>query len=97
MWDTEQSKYHCHQSAERILKTGRMPTDRENGQVEGVFYVAGVQSQAAEANHQLCACFRPGDRLCVVIDGIRDLMYDINSPSESVDLIKRPDALVEYA
>ena len=81
--DTEQSKCHCHKVLERILKLAGMPTDR-------------VQSQAAEANHQPCACFRPGDRLC------RDRRHprpDVRhqQPQRVRGLDKRPDALVEYA
>ena len=32
----------------------------------------------------------------LIIDGIRDLMYDINSPSESTDLSQPFDALVKW-
>ena len=70
--DTEQSKCHCHKVLERILKLAGMPTDRETDRLVLII------------NHALASDPEIG---FVVIDGIRDLMYDINSPSESVDLI----------
>ena len=84
--DTEQSKCHCHKVLERILKTGRDADRPGNGQA-GVLHAAGVQSQAAEANHQPCACFRPGDRLCRDRRHPRPDVRHQQPPSESVDLI----------
>ena len=83
--DTEQSKCHCHKVLERILKLAGMPTDRETDRL--VFFMLREYSPKQRRqiiNHALAADPEIG---FVVIDGIRDLMYDINSPSESVDLI----------
>ena len=83
--DTEQSKCHCHKVLERILKLAGMPTDRETDRL--VFFMLREYSPKQRRqiiNHALSADPEIG---FVVIDGIRDLMYDINSPSESVDLI----------
>ena len=83
--DTEQSKCHCHKVLERILKLAGMPTDQETDRL--VFFMLREYSPKQRRqiiNHALAADPEIG---FVVIDGIRDLMYDINSPSESVDLI----------
>ena len=87
--DTEQSKCHCHKVLERILKLAGMPTDRETDRL--VFFMLREYS-----NHQPCACFRPGDRLC------RDRRHprpDVRhqQPQRVRGFDKRPDALVEYA
>ena len=53
--------------------------------LERILKLAGMPKQRRQIiNHALAADPEIG---FVVIDGIRDLMYDINSPSESVDLI----------
>ena len=83
--DTEQSKCHCHKVLERILKLAGMPTDQETDRL--VFFMLREYSPKQRRqiiNHALAADPEIG---FVVIDGIRDLMYDINSPSESTDLI----------
>lgn len=83
--DTEQSKCHCHKVLERILRLAGMPTDRETDRLE--FFMLREYSPRQRRqiiNHALSTEPEFG---FVVIDGIRDLMYDINSPSESVDLI----------
>lgn len=65
--------------------TGRHPYRPGNGQA-GVLHAQGIQPQQRRQiiNHALTNDPEIG---FVVIDGIRDLMYDINSSSESVDLI----------
>lgn len=83
--DTEQSKCHCHKVMERILRLAGLPTDRETDNLE--FFMLREYSPRQRRqiiNHALAS---ESDFGFVVIDGIRDLLYDINSPSESVDLI----------
>ena len=91
--DTEQSKCHCHKVLERILKLAGMPTDRETDRL--VFFMLREYSPK-QRNHQPCACFRPGDRLC------RDRRHprpDVRhqQPQRVGGLNQRPDALVKYA
>ena len=83
--DTEQSQNHCMIVMHRIMKLAELPTNEDCDR----FYFLALRK------------FNPKERLAiiddaisqieglgfVVIDGIRDLMYDINSPSESTDLI----------
>ena len=83
--DTEQSKCHCHKVLERILRLAGLPTDRETDNLEFFMLREYSPEQRRQIiNHALAS--DPGIGF-VVIDGIRDLLYDINSPSESVDLI----------
>lgn len=83
--DTEQSKCHCHKVLERILRLAGLPTDRETDNLEFFMLREYSPKQRRQIiNHALAS--DPGIGF-VVIDGIRDLLYDINSPSESVDLI----------
>ncbi len=85
--DTEQSEYHCKRVLKRILQLAELPTD--------------VQPETLE--FLSLRRFNPKIRLAIIeeviyrteglgleiIDGIRDLAYDINSPSESTDLITK--------
>ncbi len=84
--DTEQSKYHCHKTLKRILTMAGMPTDKDNRNL--IFHsLRGVMPnditdlvERALENHK--------DSIgLVIIDGIRDMMFDINDPTESVVLV----------
>ena len=83
--DTEQSKCHCHKVMERILKLAGLPTDQETENLE--FFMLREYSPRQRRQIINYALASETDFGFVVIDGIRDLLYDINSPSESVDLI----------
>ena len=77
--DTEQSQNHCMIVMHRIMKLAKLPTNEDCDR----FYFLSLRK------------FNPKERLAiiddaisqieglgfVVIDGIRDLVYDINSPS----------------
>ena len=70
---------------ERILRLAGLPTDRETDNLDFFMLREYSPKQRRQIiNHALAS--DPGIGF-VVIDGIRDLLYDINSPSESVDLI----------
>ena len=83
--DTEQSKYHCHKVMERILRLAGLPTDKDRD--DFVFIV--LREQTPDKRKQIIGYMLENmpDVGLLIIDGIRDLMYDINSPSESTDLI----------
>lgn len=83
--DTEQSKCHCHKVMERILKLAGMPTDSDTDRLE--FYMLREYSPRQRRQIINLALRNNPDIGLMVIDGIRDLIYDINSPSESVELI----------
>ena len=83
--DTEQSKYHCHKVMERIMRLAGLPTDKDR---EDFIFVV-LRECTPDKRKQIIGYMlanMEGIGL-VIIDGIRDLMYDINSPSESSDLI----------
>lgn len=83
--DTEQSKCHCHKVLHRILKLAGMPTDRENDRIE--FFVLREYTPDQRRDIIRWALHEEQNIGLVIIDGIRDLIHDINSPSESLDII----------
>ena len=85
--DTEQSKYHCHKVMERILRLAGLPTDKDRD--DFVFIV--LREQTPDKRKQIIGYMLENmpDVGLLIIDGIRDLMYDINSPSESTRIISK--------
>ena len=85
--DTEQSQNHCMIVMQRIMKLAELQTNEDCDH----FYFLALRK------------FNPKERLAiiddaisqieglgfVVIDGIRDLVYDINSPSEATCVISK--------
>lgn len=85
--DTEQGRHHCQKVLNRILRLANLPADID------------------PENLKLLALrkYSPEDRLAIVeyaldtipniglviIDGIRDFVYDINSPSEATRIISK--------
>ena len=70
---------------ERILRLAGLPTDKDRE--DFVFIV--LREQTPDKRKQIIGYMLENmpDVGLLIIDGIRDLMYDINSPSESTDLI----------
>lgn len=83
--DTEQSKCHCHKVLHRILKLAGLPTDQENENIE--FFVLREYTPEQRRDIIRWALHEEQNIGLVIIDGIRDLIHDINSPSESIDII----------
>ena len=84
-FDTEQSAYHCHKVLKRINELAGLPSDQENERLEFVMlreYSALDRRQIIE----LALSERPDVGL-VIIDGLRDLLFDINSSTESAEVI----------
>ena len=83
--DTEQSKYHCHKVMERILRLAGLPTDKD---VDDFVFIV-LREQTPDKRKQIIGYMLENmpDVGLLIIDGIRDLMYDINSPSESTKVI----------
>lgn len=83
--DTEQSKYHCHKVLERILKLANLPLNKESGLID--FFV--LREYTPEQRRDIITLALRGDSRygLVVIDGVRDLLRDINNPSEALDII----------
>jgi hypothetical protein len=83
--DTEQSRCHCHKVLTRILTMAGMPTDREEERL--IFLL--LREYSPKQRRQIISLALAEDPQIglVVIDGCRDLLLDINDPSESVDVI----------
>jgi hypothetical protein len=84
-FDTEQSAYHCHKVLKRINELSGFPPDEENERLEFVMlreYSPLDRRQIIE----LALSERPDVGL-VIIDGLRDLLFDINSSTESAEVI----------
>lgn len=83
--DTEQSKCHCHKVLERILTLAGLPTDQENDRIQ--FFVLREYTPEQRRDIISWALHEEQNIGLVIIDGIRDLIHDINSPSESLNII----------
>lgn len=83
--DTEQSKFHCQNVMKRILRLAELPTDAD---CPNLLFVAmrelSPEKRKSVIDYMLSNIEGIG---LVVIDGIRDLMYDINNPTESTEII----------
>ena len=84
-FDTEQSSYHCHEVLKRINRLAGFPPEQNCELIEFVMlreYSPLNRRQIIE----LALDERPNVGL-VVIDGLRDLLYDINSSTEAAEVI----------
>ena len=83
--DTEQSKYHCLKVMKRILWLAGQPTDQD---CPNLLFVS-MREYSPEKRRELIDYMLSNIKGIglVVIDGIRDLMYDINNPTESTQII----------
>ena len=79
--DTEQSPYHCLKVMKRILRMAGLPDDRDSGYLEFLALRKYTPEQRISIVEQ--AIYHSPDIGLVIIDGIRDMVYDINSPGES--------------
>ena len=85
--DTEQSRYHCHNVLERILLLAGMPGDIDNENLD--FLCLREYTPSVRLGLVDYALRRRKDYGLVIIDGIRDMMLDINNAGESVELINK--------
>ena len=85
--DTEQSPYHCLKVMKRILRMAGLPDDRDNENLEFLALRKYTPEQRIRIVEQ--AIYNTPDIGLVIIDGIRDMVYDINSPGESTRIISK--------
>ena len=85
--DTEQSPYHCLKVMTRILRMVGLPDDRDNENLEFLALRKYTPEQRIRIVEQ--AIYNTPDIGLVIIDGIRDMVYDINSPGESTRIISK--------
>lgn len=85
--DTEQSRFHCHNVLERILRLAGLPTTTDS---ENLDFICLREYSPAVRIEVIDYALRQNQGYgLVIIDGIRDLMLDINSTSESVEVINK--------
>ena len=85
--DTEQSRFHCHNVLERILRLAGLPTGVDN---ENLDFICLREYSPAVRIGVIDYALRHGEGYgLVIIDGIRDLMLDINNTGESVEVINK--------
>lgn len=84
-FDTEQSRYHCHKVLGRILKLSGQPIDIDSDMITFV----GLREYTPSLRLSLIdyALRKSSGYGLVIIDGLRDLMYDINNAKEATDVI----------
>ncbi|MBR5661223.1 MAG: AAA family ATPase [Bacteroidales bacterium] len=84
-FDTEQSSYHCHKVLKRILQMAGFPDGQDCDRIEFVM----LREFSPVERRQIIdlALAEHTDVGLVVIDGLRDLLYDINSSTESAEVI----------
>jgi len=85
--DTEQSPYHCQKVMRRIVRMAGLPLDEEPHNLEFLSlrrHTPDVRIAIVEK-----AIYQTEGLGLVIIDGIRDMVYDINSPSESTKIISK--------
>jgi hypothetical protein len=84
-FDTEQSCMHCYNVMERIFRLSGLPVDKDDDRLTFV----GLREYTPSLRLSLIDYTlrsREGFGL-VIIDGLRDLMYDINNPREATDVM----------
>lgn len=85
--DTEQSPFHCLRVLNRILLLAEFPIISHPESLEFLSlrrHAPNIRIKIIEEAIYKTECLG-----LVIIDGIRDLAYDINSPSEATDLITK--------
>ena len=85
--DTEQSRFHCRSVLERILRLAGLPTTTDPENLD--FFCLRKYSPSVRVEVIDYALRQNKGYGLVIIDGIRDLMLDINSTGESVEVINR--------
>ena len=84
-FDTEQSAYHCQKVLQRINRLCGLPETEDNDQIEFVM-LREYSPLDRKTIIEMALTERP-DLGLVVIDGLRDLLFDINSSTEAAEVI----------
>ena len=85
--DTEQSPFHCKKVAKRILKLA----DKDLDEVEESFIFLSLRRFSPKERIFIIeqAIEDIPDIFLVIIDGIRDLVLDINNPTEATEIMTK--------
>ena len=84
-FDTEQSKYHCHNVLERIYKLSGLSVKKDDPR--SLFWGLRVYTPKLRIALIDYALRKHQEVGLVIIDGLRDLMYDINNGKEATDVM----------
>ena len=83
--DTEQGRYHCSKVLERIMKLAHRPLNEDCDRLEFLVLREFTPEQRRDIINN---AIQEDDRIgLVIIDGIRDLVRDINNSSEALDVM----------
>ena len=85
-FDTEQSPYHCQLVMQRILRLAGLPIDREPEYLR-FSHLRAIADPNERREIIRYAIYNTPNLGLVVIDGIRDLMFDINNSTEATKLV----------
>ena len=85
-FDTEQSPYHCQLVMQRILKLAKLPIDKEPQNLR-FSHLRAIADPNERREIIRYAIYNTPNVGLVVIDGIRDLMLDINNSTEATKLV----------
>ena len=85
-FDTEQSPYHCQLVMQRILRLAGLPIDREPEHLR-FSHLRAIADPNGRREIIRYAIYNTPNVGLVVIDGIRDLMLDINNSTEATKLV----------
>lgn len=85
-FDTEQSPYHCQLVIQRILRLAGLPIDREPEYLK-FSHLRAIADPNERREIIRYAIYNTPNVGLVVIDGIRDLMLDINNSTEATKLV----------
>lgn len=84
-FDTEQSSYHCHKVLERINRLAGFPKDFDSDLIE--FVMLREYNPIDRRKIIELAFVERHDVGLVIIDGLRDLLFDINNSTEAAEVI----------
>lgn len=85
--DTEQSNYHCQRVAKRIRELADTGLDELDNRL--IFLALRKYTPEQRIGIIEQAIYDNGDVFLVIIDGLRDLVLDINSPSEATKIMTK--------
>jgi hypothetical protein len=86
--DTEQSKFHCHRLLSRVYRLIDYPPTEVHDNLR--FISLRVYPTKKRINIIEYALYKYTDRISLlIIDGIRDLVYDINNATEATEITNR--------
>lgn len=85
--DTEQSNYHCRKVASRILKLANIPIEDSNDRL--IFLALRKFSPEQRIEIIEKAIYDNEGVFLVIIDGLRDLVLDINNPNEATQIMTK--------